>query len=114
MIVEKVQDTAGDGIPRGTMLLWHGEWARSPEDCLARERDPMPVLYYPGGRPAPPTYASDWIEVTTERFLEHDHWARMGKEFSRPPLYRMDLAHLWNDRVFQLLVPYLELEEPED
>jgi hypothetical protein len=77
MIVEKVQDTSGDGLPIGTILIWNGRWDRSPEDCWLRDRDAMPVLHEPGGDPAPPTFASDWIDVATQLLLEHWYWIEL-------------------------------------
>jgi hypothetical protein len=74
MIVEKVRDLALDGFPLGTVLIWRGEWARSPEDCWERERDPIPVLYHFGGRPAPSACADDWAEVVTGYLLEDYYW----------------------------------------
>lgn len=65
MLVEKWQDTAMDGIPLGTVLIWNGQWRRSPADVAGRERDAMPVLHYPGGEEAPPTGASDWRDCAT-------------------------------------------------
>jgi hypothetical protein len=74
MIVEKSHDRSMDGLPIGTILIWRGEWLRSPEDCWGRDRDPMPVLYRPGGTAAPMTCAGDWVDVTSRLFLEECYW----------------------------------------
>lgn len=63
VLVEKVQDTSSDGLPLGSVLIWRGEWDRSPADVSGRDRDAAPVLYRPGGDRVGPTGASDWVEV---------------------------------------------------
>jgi hypothetical protein len=70
MIVEKVQDTAMDGLAVGTIMIWRGEWLRSPAECAGRDRDPIPVLYHPDGRPGPMSGASDWVDVATSKYPE--------------------------------------------
>jgi hypothetical protein len=70
MLVEKVQDTAMDGLPVGTIMIWRGEWERSPAVCAGRDRDPIPVLYHADGRPGPSTGASDWVDVATDKYPE--------------------------------------------
>jgi len=70
MIVEKWQDTGRDGIPIGSLLVWRGEWDRSPSDCAGRDRDPMPVLYLPGGQRVVSAFASDWRDVSTGSYPE--------------------------------------------
>ncbi len=90
MLVEKVQDAALDGLPIGTVLIWRGAWARSPEDCWGRDRDPIPVLYHLGGRPAPPACAIDWVDVVTGFFLEECYWS------IRAAMRLLDDGHLVN------------------
>jgi hypothetical protein len=68
--VRKWQDTAFDGLPIGTVLIWRGEWDRSPADVAGRERDAMPALYWPGGQRAPATGASDWEDIATGEYPE--------------------------------------------